>query len=230
MHDTYCYHHKNYHMNKHGFFQDIKNWKVKHKTNNCAILYFKHNQEFYDIFPFLFTIEITLRLIKFKLSYQVKIINNDLKKIYFSFGFHPAFKLNNFKQSYIKTNLKSFLFEVVANNKIVQFSKQKYKKINLKNLNFESGQTYLIKNKIKKITFINQDYKLKLSWITCQYFLIWTKSKKDHFLCLEPWSGFLDNKQCENLNIDQKPGIITLEPNRIKNFSLTLKWYDYTIQ
>ena len=228
--NSYCYQKQHYQMNKHGFFAKIKNWKILAKKDSLITFYFEHKKEFWKIFPFYFKIIITLKVIKFKLKYQVKIINCDHKKIYFGFGFHPAFKLKNFTNSYLKTNSWLDLFEIKENNQIVKISKQKLKTISLNNLDFKASNTYLLKNNIKKILFYNQDYKLKLSWTNCLYFLIWTKSKQDQFLCLEPWNGFLDNITNSKLDLDHKKGLISLKPKKNKKFNLTLKLFDYIVQ
>lgn len=215
--DSYFYKGKKYTLSQHGFARD-KEFKVVVQEDNFIEFSLKNDEKTFEIYPFLFELNISYKLEKTKLiiSYIVKNASED--KIYFSIGAHPAFNISNgdflefenittSKRYFLNDNgliykeeelffmeNKLILDEEIFKNDALVFNDENIKSIKLKDKN---------NNKILKVEF--KDF---------PYLGVWSKQNLAPFVCIEPWFGLADEEN-SNQNLEDKKGMIRLEKDEV---------------
>lgn len=215
--DSYFYKGKKYTLSQHGFARD-KEFEVVVQDDDFIEFSLKNDEKTFEIYPFLFELNISYKLEKTKLiiSYIVKNASED--KLYFSIGAHPAFNILNgdfleFENTTTSTRYflndkgliykneklnflesKLILDEEIFKNDALVFNDENIKSINLRDKN---------NNKILKVEF--KDF---------PYLGVWSKQNLAPFVCIEPWFGVADEENL-NQNIEDKRGIQFLKKDEV---------------
>jgi galactose mutarotase-like enzyme len=225
--DEYFYNGKTYKMSQHGFARDCEFELVKQEEDYLKFK-LKYSEKSLEIYPFLFELDLSYKLIENKLviSYEVK--NKTNGEMYFSIGAHPAFNwpLNPNENNEIK-NDAFFEFDNI--------SKTKRYFLNDKGLVYDSSDLEISENKIqlseelfkddalvlndlsiKTVAFKNtkNDKYIKLDFDKFPYLGLWSKPSGAPFLCIEPWNGVADSFDTSK-KLEEKAGIIKLKIDEV---------------
>lgn len=90
--DTYYYKEQSYNLPQHGFARDM-NFKLASYDDKELVFRLESDAETLLKYPFNFSLEIVYRMEAEVLEVITRVINADDKEMYFSIGFHPAFKI-----------------------------------------------------------------------------------------------------------------------------------------
>lgn len=218
--DTYLYQGKQYHLPQHGFARN-QEFELEHSDENKIILRLNDSAETRKVYPFAFQLEISYELRENALITTYYVENKDSKKLYFSIGGHPAFRVpwsktesfedyellfdkpENAPRYLIKHGLLSGKEEqVFSQGSLLPLTEALFTNDALvfKGLNSEkiTLRTPLSKH---SLSFIFPDF---------PYFGIW-KNPGAAYVCLEPWCGIADSVD-SGQRLEEKEGIISLEP------------------
>ncbi|SMO48544.1 aldose 1-epimerase family protein [Solitalea koreensis] len=219
--DTYFFNGNEYKMTQHGLARDL-DFELSVSTSSSLQFTLKSSAETKKIYPFDFKLDVVFTLNQYILSVTSCVTNTGADEMYFSIGYHPAFKIPLSEQESYDDyslefneveNLKRWNVEGgLIGNEGSQILNQE-QKIPLTRKLFEQDAIVLkrlasdeinIKSSIGNhgVTFRFKDF---------PYFGIWSKTGAD-FVCLEPWQGIAD-KVDTNQNLTEKEGIIKLFAN-----------------
>ena len=211
---------KNYPIPQHGFARDSEfECEFIHEDEICFKL--NHNNIDKSIYPFRFSLYINFRLKSNELIQEFKVVNEDDKKIYFSIGGHPAFKLPEKSFSSYELSIpNNFL-----NNKILKtydnLLSDEFQLPNLVNhyatidLDFKDGVKILELNGLSLITLksLNDRYSITMKIPNFENLGIWAPHNFYEFICLEPWMG-ITGSLIKSKTIENKKGIIKLDTEK----------------
>jgi len=222
--ETYFFEGSKYSLPRHGFLRHNKNFTLKEQHENQLIFELSYSEETLKVYPFKFTFEISFTLKENKVCVSHRVLNLDLKPLYFSLGGHPAYNVPLYEDesledyflefdrdmdlhSYTLTQtglIKEQTVEVLKNDKKIQLHKNLFDRDALIFKDIPSKRISL-KNKSGKniLTVEYEDFR---------HLGIWSKPAAP-FVCLEPWLGYAD---VENTNQDlkTKEGINELMPSQ----------------
>lgn len=224
--NSFHYHHKEYHLSRHGFARDMK-FELTDSTENSAAFSLKFSEETLMVYPFEFEMQIIYTINQNNLSIAYKVINNGKTTMPFSIGAHPAFALPNQFESYAiafdkEESLDYFLLE----DDLISNKTDKLKVINKKiPLNYELFKNdALIFKKLQSnsLTILeNENPILRVHFEDFPSLGIWTKMKAP-FICIEPWFGYSDTSESSG-NLFEKEGIQILEADEIFNSKFSIE-------
>ncbi|ASP28589.1 aldose 1-epimerase [Spiroplasma corruscae] len=205
---------------RHGFFNDIKNWKIIQKKESSCLLesvFDKPNK----LFPFKYKITIKIRLTKKKVYLDINIKNIDLKKMYYSFGHHPAFIFD--KGDTITLNKEEeFIYEFSDGLMFEESDTKKIKSFSYGELDFSNSKPYLAFSKSNSVSIRRSNISYKIHYPKYPIFLFWSINENAKYVCVEPWFGMPDYANQNHSEISEKKQVIILEPgkNKIHKFSI----------
>ena len=224
--EEFEYDEKKYTLPRHGFARE-KEFEIISKTEDSVVFSLKYDEETMEIYPFLFELQIAYRIENSELFVKYTVVNLDQKKLYYSIGAHPAFKIEgNFEEyslqfdsneTLVTHKLDNNLFngktvDVPLKNSFLLLSYQLFENdaIVLKNYTTTSLQ----------LLYYNQP-KFKVKFSDFPYLGIWTK-KDAPFICIEPWRGIADNTTASG-KIEEKEGIEIVEIHSKKSFEWSIE-------
>ena len=223
--DIYLYNNKKYNLKKHGFYNDIKNWKLIKNEKSILIFEFTHVAQFYENYPFLFKLKLVFEIDNNEVKQYITITNIDNKNIYFGFGWHPSFILNR-KTGYVQFEKTDRLYSYTS--PYVDLNNLNFNEVDrfiIKNYNFNNKETYsLLFNKNKELMLIDNDRKIIINCDGFQQVLFWKINNNANYLCVEPWSSWPDVKTSNSSELSQKFTFEILEPHKTKKYKLICKF------
>ncbi|WP_300598143.1 aldose 1-epimerase family protein [Niabella sp.] len=221
--NTYEYDGQRYHLNRHGFAREMNFLPVGQLADEL-IFALKSTADTLQLYPFEFDFKLKYRLEGKTLYVTYDVTNTGDKKMWFSVGGHPAFKLPLFKgDAYVeyalefeeKENAGRWPIEeggLLAQEPIPFFNHTNILRLN-KGL-FAKDAIVLKDLKSRKLT-LRADKTGKgfdFSWEGFPYLGIWAAPGAD-FVCIEPWCGIADTVGTGQ-DLTKKEGIHTLEPGQ----------------
>jgi len=90
--ESYYFEGKKYQLSKHGFIRNNSNFQIVEETNQSITLSLIFNEDSLKTYPFKFEYHVIYKLCENTLHITYRVVNVDLKSMYFSVGGHPAFK------------------------------------------------------------------------------------------------------------------------------------------
>ncbi|POY37435.1 hypothetical protein C3K47_06645 [Solitalea longa] len=212
---------KSYSMNQHGFARDM-DFELSSSTVNECVLTLQSSPATLEKFPFQFKLDIIYRLNEKVLEVETRTTNLDTKTLYFSIGFHPAFKIpltadTKYNDYYLALNKTENIERWEVNEGLIGKPYRKvleqedklpltYELFNEDALVFKGLQSDRISIKCEKSV-----HGLDFLFNNFPFFGIWAKTNAD-FVCLEPWEGIADNKESDQ-QFKNKEGIRSLLQN-----------------
>lgn len=196
----YLYNGEEFEMGLHGFARHTE-FKIENKTNSSIELFIEDNEETRKIYPFKFRFVVGYKLNNETLEFTFRVINEDNKEIYFSYGGHPGFNcpiggVGNFDDYYLEFTKSSYKQRKFTENFLYNFENKvwelKDKQLPLVHSLFDNDAIFFettndvvcLKNKI------NKNY-IKVSFNNMKAFGFWHQNKTDApFICFEPQYGF----------------------------------------
>ena len=226
LNDSYFYKNKKYHITQHGFARD-KEFEVVNQEIDFIEFRLNSDEKTFELYPFLFELYISYKLVVSKLIVSYKVVNKNDDKMYFSIGAHPAFNwtfvenLDEKKEDYflefenIKETKRYFL-----NDKGLVYKDEKLEindnKFFLNEDLFKDDALVFNDTDIKIISLKNTKNNrfIKVDFENFPYLGIWSKPNGSPFICIEPWFGIADEVDTSS-NLEDKRGIISLEKDEV---------------
>ena len=226
----YIYNGERYELPVHGFARS-EEFVVGAHTNNEVTLSLVANDRTRINYPFEFSFDITFKLNGARLEMDVVVGNNGDCDLPFSFGLHPGFahswvendRMENYRITFSSAEtsdnirVEGGLLSTDADSFLEDESV-----IDLTDDHFAVDAIVLKAIKSEQVTLSHQLSEKKLTMDIRDFpdFALWSQPGAG-FICLEPWQGHADRTN-HNHDIWQKEGILTLTPNKTKEFHSSL--------
>ena len=205
----YQYSGKEYVMDKHGFARDM-DFAVTKQESDRVILTMKSNENTLQKYPFSFELEVEYQLAKDGITESLRVINQDEKTMYFSFGGHPAFacpvktgsakKRTEYAVKLYGAEEKVLSTEIGVPDGLLTGKKTE---IMLKNGVFpitdgifDQDALCLAQEQVTAVALLDENGReyIRLE-ADCPVWGIWSMPDSNAgYVCIEPWWGICDNK------------------------------------
>lgn len=214
--NAYTYGGKSYHLNRHGFAREA-DFTVTASTPESITFTLTESEETLALYPFrfVFSVRYTIEGNKLGVSYIVK--NTDDKKLPFSAGGHPAFKVpvtddTVFEDYYLAFDkvenagrwplspggqVETFTTPLLENINTLTLTKALFYQDALVFKGLASTQISIVSHKTS--------HGLRVSFKGFPYMGIWSY-KNANFVCIEPWCGIADSVDATG-ELTEKEGI-----------------------
>ena len=213
-----------YHMSRHGFARQSE-FVLLESDEVHATYSLPNSEKTLQVYPYKFDFQVLYTLIDNALRLTYKLINHDKKRIYFSVGGHPAFRVPfNEGEKY-----EDYYLEFETDEKLVthMLSSQGFFNGETHPIEAPGGKLYLtrdlfnadalvfkdIKSREVTIRSDKHDQSLSVEFPHFHYLGIWAKTGAD-FVCIEPWLGCADTAD-KHVDISQKEDIQRLEVGHV---------------
>ena len=213
-----------YTLNRHGFARTSE-FIVLDSDATHASFSLPYCDNTLAVYPFKFDLQVLYTLIENALRVTYKVINRDLKPVYFSVGGHPAFNVpfnagENYEDYYLE-------FETAENlhshelNKDGLFNGNTHpvpapdKKLHLTRDLFKDDALVFknLQSRMVTIKSTKHDRSLSVEFPHFNYLGLWAKPGAD-FVCIEPWLGCADSAG-EAKDISVKENIQKVVPGHV---------------
>ncbi|QBQ08056.1 aldose 1-epimerase [Spiroplasma gladiatoris] len=184
---------KDYHTPRHGFFTQIKDWDIEIINEKKAKCMFRAHDQFKDIYPFDFDIIIDLYLEDNKLNYVFEVINVGHETMSYSFGHHPAFKVDKDSKVIFESE-QYYTTKTGANGTYLPNQERTgVSEIIISNVDFGDSKSLLFDEfELDKINYLYKDKKITMKFDKNPYFVLWKPNNDMDFICIEPYWGLPD--------------------------------------
>ena len=218
---------KVYEMGQHGFARDMEFEEIK---SNTFLL--KSSKETLEKYPFKFELYVKYEIQENELITTYKVVNKDLKTMYFGLGGHPAFICNyssgDFQIQFneIEKEIEFMQLEngLISNEKAPNFLKENT--IDLLPNIFENDSIIMKKIKSNKVTLYDKSENKKIlefDFTGFPYLAFWSKVGAP-FVCIEPWFNTTDHID-SNGKLEDKENILKLEAEEKFECQYKIKFY-----
>ncbi|MEP7168827.1 MAG: aldose 1-epimerase family protein [Bacteroidota bacterium] len=231
--NIYFYNGKSFSLERHGFARSLQ-FTVSISESNTMEFILNSSVQTLKIYPFPFELKIVYSISENRLIVKYDVKNADSKKMFFSIGAHPAFKIpltenESYEDYFLEFNKKEFSERRKLQNGLIADEKE----VVLNNTNilplkkslfyndalvFKNLKSDLISVKNKK-----SNHGLHFYFKGFPYFGIWAAKDAD-FICLEPWHGIADSVK-HNQQLENKEGIINLESGKTFNCEYAIETF-----
>ena len=224
--NAYSFLGQNYALSQHGFLRE-QIFKLANQTENSITLTFLSNPTTKTSYPFDFAFHICYSLNEIGLKVEATVQNTGKSKMFYSYGGHPAFRLNDKLGNYSLRFQKDFVAErQLLSQGLFSGLTEKMTisgKLQLTEDLFQSDAIVFKHPPFQEIELIHktQGLILTMKCETWSAFGIWTKTGAP-FLCLEPWWGWADAINTSG-NLIEKTGIRELESGKIDQFTYQIE-------
>ncbi|ALD66155.1 aldose epimerase family protein [Spiroplasma cantharicola] len=211
-------------LERHGFFKEIKSWKIIEHSQSKITLEYISKEDFYEIYPFKFKMTIELYLDKNNFFLNIIIKNLESEEMFFSIGHHPGFKFLNRSNLQIE---KPILFsDKFENGLILNLEKDiKIKEFTNQSLDFSDSKSYITDDYNNQDININSgEIKFKIKTNDFKDLVLWRENNSCDFICVEHWNGLPDRVKRISNELKDKPEILTLKTDEQKEFLLNIEF------
>ena len=224
-----------YKLPQHGFARDSE-FQIIEQEGDFVVLELLSSEETLKIYPFKFSLQITYRIDKNKLSVGYKVINKDSKEILFSIGGHPGFKCplvngTSFEDYYfefpeVENPTQTFINIAIGLRKEKIAQVDLGKKIHLKYDLFKNDALIYEGLKSTEVSLLSTKHQhgLKFSFTNFNYLAFWTKGKDAPFICIEPWCGIADSESGQN-EFSEKLGVEKLAIDKTFDTEYSMEFF-----
>lgn len=222
----YRYQGNEYQLSRHGFAREME-FAVTAQTKTSITFSIKSSNKTLDKYPFQFSFSIKYSLQENILSITYIVENKDNKKMFFSVGGHPAFKVplmngTAFDDYYLlleqTENVGRYPITpdglidrtptpLITNTNKIPLTKNLFSKDALVFKELQSKTISIVSDKTI--------HGLKVSFEGFPYMGIWSTKGAD-FVCIEPWCGIADTVDATG-KLEEKEGIQSLNPGEVFN-------------
>ncbi len=225
---TYTIDGKEYAMKNHGLIRYAQLTCVKHE-NTSITFQLQANAETLLAYPFLFTYEITYTLNEQTVKVEYEITNNDEKRMPFTFGLHPAFKVPLVEGEQKEAYTLSFEQEECMQQLIFNDGKVRYEDICLHSMNtdftlFEKYLTLIYRGyKSSYVTLKGTNgHGVKMQISGYPLLALWTPHADAPFVCIEPWFSHADFEEVR-VPFEKREGMMQLESKEVFKSEYTIE-------
>ncbi|WP_338970109.1 hypothetical protein [Spiroplasma endosymbiont of Labia minor] len=213
-----------YSMNRHGFWRELKEWKIVEQNGSSISFIVNSNGNYKNIYPFEFKIKYTILINDNDEIEILTEINNLSAKnaMYFNFGHHPSFLVDKNNGIITYDKVQKFTNDITNDGffKTNMQTTDTWLNKKMEDIDFTNG-AYIADTSLDANEFIYEDEMRKIIMKLNDFpnMLIWSPSNKEKFACFEPWMGIPDvDEKRSDREIANKIGIQSLLPgNSYKN-------------
>lgn len=224
-----------YELPQHGFLRD-QTFVTNTLKQNEITLHFESSDQFASIYPFEFTVFVTYRLEKDKVTVQWKVVNDNDTSMHFSIGAHPAFSLpfqegETLEDYELQLGLSEHTrqYEISEGYVIEKKSPDKLPILDVKSELFSNDA--LIFEGIDQIILQSkkdQNQRISVHFPKFPFVGIWSPynietGKIAPFICIEPWYGIADLADASGVLVEKK-GIQTLQGRKVFETSFEMQF------
>ncbi|HLY69095.1 MAG TPA: aldose 1-epimerase family protein [Puia sp.] len=222
--DKYFYQGRAYTLGRHGFARDME-FEISEQTSVSISFLLQSNEATLQHFPFHFELIIKYSIQKNELTVAYTVKNFAEKKLYFSIGGHPAFKVplvggTGYGDYFLEFNKDEILPRwpispegliektpepLLQSGNILWLTKELFNKDALVFKHPLSSMVSLLSNKT--------EHGLHFEFSGFPYLGIWAAKNAD-FVCIEPWCGIADSIDSDQ-QIINKEGINILKADEV---------------
>lgn len=203
---------QNYELPKHGFWKELT-WQTFYEKDKLVQVATHVGNERY---PFHIDIQHNISLKANQIIIKTTFTNFGKEKAYFSFGHHPAFKIDD--QSVLKQEGKMTMIDLKGKH---HDQKQQLKPLN-KMVFGKTIDTYVFKNlDTINATLISNNLKINLATSDFKTLFVW-QVPGANFICVEPMQGTGDHEYDAPKKAKHKKDIISLNSMQSKSFEFTI--------
>ncbi len=213
-----------YPLPRHGFMKNINNWTIKSIYNDCAVLSFSSNCQFSKIYPFEFELDLILKVAKNVFSIDFVVTNVEDVDMYYSFGHHPAFKVDDSSKIVLESE-ETFFDSFTPEGLYLEYeqNKKKWKEIIIKDVDFSESKSYFCDTlRSGYLLYKNDSFEFKLPLNDYSTLGLWRDNNDSGFICIEPWCGMPDKSGNSDHNLKNKYKILKLNPKESKKISFQM--------
>ncbi|MCO4291541.1 aldose 1-epimerase family protein [Solitalea sp. MAHUQ-68] len=219
--NTYLFNEKSFSLSQHGFARDME-FVLSSSSTDELVLTLNSSEATYEKYPFKFKLDIIYRLKDKALEVETRTTNLGPETMYFSIGFHPAFKIplvdsTDYSDYYLEfnrtENIERWSIEGGLIGKPYHRVLQNENKLPLSNELFNADALVFKGLESDKISIKCQktEHGLDFSFKNFPFLGIWAKPNAN-FVCLEPWHGIADEVE-STMEFKNKEGIRSLLQN-----------------
>ncbi|AXK51448.1 hypothetical protein [Spiroplasma alleghenense] len=197
---------------RHGFFRDLKDWKITDKSNEHVVFTTTSDKKFLNVYPFEFRIDFTVKIAEDSVQTIFKVKNLSKEEMYFSFGYHPAFLVK--QDGVLKFSSKEIFH--TDNEKMLYLKKNPktkfdFTEVKIKDIDFKGSQFYWTDNlQSDFVEYTDDEKSFKINLKEFPVCLLWAEENNRDYICIEPWFGTADSDQRVDNKISNKDNILTL--------------------
>jgi galactose mutarotase-like enzyme len=222
--DQYQVNGQTYKMSQHGFLRDVE-FNVLEQTATNATFIFESAGRFIEVYPYEFKAIIRYMLEDDSLIVHWEIVNENEKKMHFSIGAHPAFKIPLLENETIEDY--RLHFTPAEDKSVMEYELQNsllHEKGSVNDIgtlpltNSLFAHDALVYSNIDKITLVSNksSHGVEVMFENFPFVGIWSKYIDEDgsiapFVCIEPWYGVADTYDTSG-NFSEKFGNNMLEP------------------
>jgi galactose mutarotase-like enzyme len=232
--EEYIYNGSSYHMGIHGFAK-FSLFEVIEQGDTYVTLRLSGNEKTYPSYAFDFELLISYELQDMSIVKKYAVTNNSYKPMYFEAGGHDGYNLtfspeHKMDEYYLEFSDES-IYTYTTDEKIMVNKSTKEipvgnRKLNLHPDVFKNDALILDCSKMKErsvsLKAPDSSRGVKVTFDDFGYLGIWTKPIYSNYVCIEPWSSLPDCNFIDK-NLENKIGIIKLDPNRSEMLSYTVE-------
>ncbi|MRX46141.1 aldose 1-epimerase family protein [Pedobacter puniceum] len=221
---------KTYQMNRHGFARTSTFRRIESAPDHAHFA-LRYNEETLQQYPYKFEFQVVYQLKGRSLKVMYKVINLDDKRVYFSLGAHPGFKVpltaGEAYEDYTlffehPEHLESSLLSTkgLFNGKTIPVADKG--ELNLTKTLFDADALVFKTLKSRSVTLKSQrgDKFVRLDFPHFTSLGVWAKPGAN-FLCIEPWLGYADSDE-DLKDISQKEAIQFVEHGHVFETDFTI--------
>lgn len=228
---TYEVYGKTYEFKNHGLIR-YATLECVVNDGNSVVMELKESEETLKRYPFAFTYRIAYTLEDNKLTVSYTIKNEDEKKMPFTFGLHPGFRVplceNEVYEDYtLHFECEERLEQMICDPKretSPYFIPVTMDKWNLSHDDFEKNPTLIYKGmKSEYVTLKGKEgHGVKMSLGNYPLLALWTPKRGAPFLCIEPWFSHADFEKL-NIPFEERYGMMVLDSKEEFKTSYTIE-------
>lgn len=226
--NKYSHNGQSYELGQHGFARN-SHFKILSQEQDKVLFKLDSDSNTLEKYPFDFSFIVGFSIVDNVLTVSAQVKNTGEEILPFSYGAHPAFKLNYPMDKYSiaidnkKEINRRFLNEGIRIDRVESISLQQ-NQLNLNDVLFLDDAIVLEKQNISKVELIeNGNPYITLTSFDNPYYGIWSKPGAQ-FVCLEPWWGIADSEDVTG-EIIEKEGINILAPNSEVSFKYSIEMH-----
>lgn len=232
--DTYYFEGKSYLLSRHGFARDM-DFVITNQQKDSVTFLLESNNSTLTKYPFSFRFSIIYTIAENQLRVTYKILNTGNKKMFFSVGGHPAFKVplaanTAYPDYYLQFNKPETTGKwPISKDGLIQKTPEPFFNNSThlpltKDLFYKDALVFKHLNS-DKISLLSDKtpHGLEFDFTGFPYLGIWAAKNAD-FVCIEPWCGIADSVDTNQQLVD-KEGINKLGTDETFEKSWTVKLF-----
>ncbi|QGS52282.1 hypothetical protein [Spiroplasma tabanidicola] len=215
---------KEFHTPRHGFFAQMKDWDIKLEGETKAVCMFRAHNQFKSIYPFDFDLVINIIIERNMLTYTFEVINVGKEMMSYSFGHHPAFKVDKNSKVVFESE-QAYVTKFGKGGTYIPNQEKMYaKEVVISEVDYSDSKSLLFDEfKLDSILYEYKNKKIKMSFDKEPYFVLWKATNDVDFICIEPYWGLPDLEKRIGNRFRDKLAMRQIDPGNKEVINLSIQ-------